>query len=270
MIAVAPEGLYAPLADLFSSAVQSIDLSIYILEHPQLAEILAGAAQRGVRVRLLLEGGPPGGITDLQRWCVARLTAAGAEVFYLAPTDQAPRGYHVRYRFAHAKYGIVDGHTAFVSTENFTWNAMPVATQSPAGGRRGYHLFTDAPVVVETLSQIFAFDWAPDLFEDLHPYIADHPVYRQPTGRFCPAAPTSLSPLRRPHLPSRSSARKARVLWWSAHRKTSMRPDEGLYALLQRAGPGDEILMEQLYEHKYWGSSDRESNCRPKPTLGRR
>ncbi len=90
-IAVGPEGLYQPLAAALTAATQTIDLSIYVLEHPELTQILAADARRGVHVRVILEGNPPGGISDLQRWCVEQLAAAGAEVRYLAPVDGAPR-----------------------------------------------------------------------------------------------------------------------------------------------------------------------------------
>ncbi len=118
-IAVGPEGLYQPLAALLTSATLSLDLSLYTLEHRELAQIIADAARRGVQVRLLLEGSPPGGISDLQKWGVAEIAAAGGQVRYLAVVADAPNGYRPRYRFLHAKYGIIDGQRIFNGTENF-------------------------------------------------------------------------------------------------------------------------------------------------------
>ena len=117
-VAVAPEGLYQPLVALLQRAKFSLDLSLYTLEHRQLATLIADAARRGVQVRLLLEGGPPGGISDLQKWSVATIAAAGGDVRYLAVREDAPKGYRTRYRFLHAKYGIVDSAWAFNGTEN--------------------------------------------------------------------------------------------------------------------------------------------------------
>lgn len=118
-VAVGPEGLYQPLSTVLADATVSIDLSIYTLEHREMAQILAAAAQRGVQVRILLEGSPPGGISDLQKWCVAEIAAAGGQIRYLAPLDDAPTGYRARYRFSHAKYGVIDGGLAINGTENF-------------------------------------------------------------------------------------------------------------------------------------------------------
>ncbi|MCB0145190.1 MAG: hypothetical protein KDE50_35240, partial [Caldilineaceae bacterium] len=133
-VAVGPEGLYAPLATAFAAAAKSIDLSIYTFEHPQMTTVLLDALARGVQVRMLLEASPPGGIDDLQRWCLAQLAAAGADIRYLATVDEAPKGYRPRYRFTHAKYGIIDGQYAILGTENFTTDSMPVPARKPVGG----------------------------------------------------------------------------------------------------------------------------------------
>ena len=74
---VGPEGFYQPLAGLIEGARQSIDLVVYTLEHPELAQKLAEAAQRRVRVRLLVEGSPAGGVSDLEKWSLATIAAAG-------------------------------------------------------------------------------------------------------------------------------------------------------------------------------------------------
>ena len=48
-----------------------------------------------------------------------------------------------------------------------------------------------------------------------------------------------------------------------------LRPDDGLFALLDRAGASDEILVAQLYEHKFWGDSDSNPIADPNPRLVR-
>ena len=67
--------------------------SLYTFEHPSLALLVADAARRGVQVRLLLDGAPPGGISQQQKWCVTRIAEAGGEVRYLAVIDDAPVSY---------------------------------------------------------------------------------------------------------------------------------------------------------------------------------
>ncbi len=266
-VAIGPEGLYTPLAGLFAQAQSSIDLSVYAFEQPALADLLADAARRGVRVRLLLEGGPSGGITDLQRWCVARIAQAGGQVFYFAANEDAPRGYRPRYLFMHAKFGIVDGRQAFIGTDNFTLESMPVPENDRiAAGRRGVYLITDAPSVVEELRRIFAEDLAPQRFRDLVPFEIDHPVYGGPPPEFALPGETEPfftdSPFREPV--STSGTFRFEVV---SAPDTPLNPDSGMLALLNQAGPGDEILMTQLYEHKYWGDITSNPIADPNPRL---
>ena len=189
---IAPEGLYEPMRNILAGASHSIDLSLYVLEHPELSQTIARAAQRGVRVRLMLEGSPVGGITDMQRWCVAQIAEAGGEVRYMAAMESAPRGYQPRYRYSHAKYGIIDGVKSFVGSENLTWDSAPV-TATNSGGRRGYYLFTDAHIAAEGLSQIFEADWQPHAFLDLRPFEADHAIFGAPPEDFALAATPRIS-----------------------------------------------------------------------------
>ncbi len=186
VLAVGPEGLYTPIAQTLGGAVTSIDLAIYTLEHPQLAQLLVDAARRGVKVRVLLDGAPPGGITKLQKWCVALVAAAGGDVRYFAVAEDAPSGLKRRYRYAHAKYGVVDGHVALVSTENFSRDSMPLPSHRPQGGRRGFAVLTNAPPVVAALQALFAADWAPDQFPGSAPVRSCRPKIRRTTCRLHP------------------------------------------------------------------------------------
>ncbi|MBX3013014.1 MAG: hypothetical protein KF832_15970 [Caldilineaceae bacterium] len=265
-LAVGPEGLYQPLATLLSSATTSLDLSLYTLEHQALAQIIADAAARGVRVRLLLEGSPPGGISDRQKWSVATIANAGGEVRYLAVAAGAPTGYRPRYRFAHAKYGIVDGRQIFNGTENLTYDAMPVATDTPVGGRRGFYLFTDATPVVATLQRLFAHDWAAEHFLDHYPFTATHAKYGGPPADFVwPAAP--VYPVLASPFAQAVTIQATGYFTVVSAPENALRPDAGLLDLLTQAGAGDEILVTQLYEHKNWGESVSNPVADPNPRL---
>lgn len=265
-VAVAPEGLYAPWAAHIAAARQTIDLSLYTFEHPQLAQQLADAAARGVQVRLLLEGGPPGGIDDLQRWCVRLMAQAGVDVRYHAMREGAPRGLTPRYRYTHAKYGIIDGRMVLVGTENVGQDAMPVG-EPYVGGRRGAYLLVDAPEVAAALSRLFDQDWDPGRFLDLLPYTPDHPQVGDPPLDYTLPAPTvypveATSPFAAP----RTVTGPTRFILVSAP-ENNLRPDAGLAALLARAGSGDAIHLVQLYEHKYWGDGDSNPIADPNPRL---
>ncbi len=264
-VAVGPEGLYQPVAELLAGARERIWLSLYTFEHPELATLLAQAAARGVEVRLLLEGGPSGGITELQRWCLAQIQAAGGQVRYMAAQEGAPRGYRSRYRFLHAKYGVVDGRTAFVSSENFTRDSMPLPGAGVTG-RRGVALLTDAAPVVTTLQQIFLQDWAPDRFLDLRPFTPGDPTYGGPAADFLPPSPATEPLLDSPFAAPVTQFGEARFQVITSP-DASLDPDRGLFALLEQAGPGDQIWVTQLYEHKFWGEPASNPVADPNPRL---
>ena len=265
-VAVGPEGLYAPLAETLNRATQTIDLSLYTFEHPALAQLLVDSIRRGVHVRLLLDGAPPGGISDLQRWCVTQIATAGGEVRYLALTDDAPTGYKRRYRFTHAKYGVIDGRDVFVGTENLTRDAMPTPTTQPVGGRRGFYLFTNATGVSAALRALFAQDWRPTIFADLHPYDPADPKYGAPPADFV------LPEAKIYEVAESPFADVVRVEGVAAYAVVSapenaLRPDAGIHALLAAAGPGDEITLVQMYEDKFWGEGSSNPIADPNPRL---
>ncbi len=266
-IAVGPEGLYLPIAHALASASTSIDLSLYTFEHPQMAQVLIDTATRGVRVQLLLEGGPAGGISALQKWCVSRLVDAGAEVRYLSTLPDAPNGYRTRYNFLHAKYAVIDGNRAFNGTENFTWDAMPAHAGEVVGGRRGFYLFTDATPVVAELSRLFAHDWDADHSLDLFLYDPEHPKYGAPPPDFSmPELSVYEEIVAAPFGTAVSTFGPSSFGLVSAP-ENSLYPDAGLMDLLRQAGAGDEIVSWQLYEHAYWGDATSNAVADPNPRL---
>jgi len=262
-LAVGPNGLYEPMAAFLRGAQESLDISLYTLEHPLLAEEIAAAARRGVAVRLLLEGGPTGGISHLQRWCTALIAEAGGQLFYLDSRTDAPNGFRPRYRFFHAKYGIADGTRSFVGTENLTPDSMPVPVESGVlAGRRGLYLFSDAPQISDALAAIFAYDWQPELFWDLRPF---DPAKDAPPPDYTPPLPTG-DPSSAPHYPPAVYSGDFAFHLLAAP-ENATRPDNPLTGLLAQAGSGDEIRWLQLYEHKYWGDTYSNPVADPNPRL---
>lgn len=265
-LAVGPEGLYGPVTAALRNAQETIDLNIYTLEHPDLATELAGAARRGVRVRILLEGGPPGGITPLQKWCVAQIAGAGGDVRYFAVQPTAPNGYRKRYRFAHAKFAVIDGTLGLVGTENFNPDAMPVPGAAPAGGRRGFYLITDAPGVVAHLARLFAVDWAPDVFRDLRPFTLEDPKLGGPPADFVLPPPPEYPVATAPFSTPTAAEDDIRFMVVSAP-ENALRPDAGINRLIAEAGAGDEILVFGLYENRHWGEVTSNPIADPNPRL---
>ena len=126
----------------------------YTLTSERVADALVAAADRGVRVRVLLEGSPVGGFSARSARLLDRLTAAGVAVRILD-------GEVERFRFHHPKYAVADDR-AVVLTEN--WKP------SGTGGRsnRGWGVVAEPSAragatdgtVADDLAALFAADFA--------------------------------------------------------------------------------------------------------------
>jgi phosphatidylserine/phosphatidylglycerophosphate/cardiolipin synthase-like enzyme len=126
----------------------------YTLTSERVTDALVAAADRGVRVRVLLEGSPVGGFSARSARLLDRLTAAGVAVRILD-------GEVERFRFHHPKYAVADDR-AVVLTEN--WKP------SGTGGRsnRGWGVVAEPSAragatdgtVADDLAALFAADFA--------------------------------------------------------------------------------------------------------------
>ncbi|QDX41314.1 phospholipase D-like domain-containing protein [Salarchaeum sp. JOR-1] len=103
----APERVLAALR----GAEKRVLLAGYTFSAPRIARVLAAAANRGVPVRVLVEGGPVGGVTEKSARVLDRLVTADVAVRVL----DGPRS---RYAYHHAKYAVVDDR-ALVTSENW-------------------------------------------------------------------------------------------------------------------------------------------------------
>ena len=92
-----PEAGALPLLKVIQNAQKQIDAEVYLFTHVELANALAEAAGRGVKVRVLLEDKPYGGARTPKE-IKEKLTSAGVEV-RLCPS---------RFQFCHAKFMVVD------------------------------------------------------------------------------------------------------------------------------------------------------------------
>ena len=253
-VAVAPDALFGFLRRHFGSARASVDLMVYTFEHPVLAEVLAERARAGVRVRLLVEGRPAGGIDPNQRWALAHIAAAGGEVHWLdAGGDVGPR-----YRGMHAKVAVLDARTALIGSENPNPGAAPDDDLTDGtAGRRGVYLATDAPAVVKWAADLIARDLDPAAHVDVRPFQPRDPDRGAPAPDFEPnraSGGAGYSPI----APRPLAVESATAFEWITAPENALAPDAGLPGLLGRAGPGDEVLVEQLDEPVWWGDGPAE------------
>jgi cardiolipin synthase len=140
---VLPDAPSVPL-ETIRSADRRILLAGYTFASPRVADALLAAVDRGVRVRVLLDGGPIGGMTTRQREQLDRLAAGGVEVRLID-------GPHARFAYYHPKFAVVDSK-ALVLTENW----KPAGT----GGRgsRGWGVRIRSEPTADTLASVFAHD----------------------------------------------------------------------------------------------------------------
>jgi hypothetical protein len=72
---VAPDHAFTEMRRLLEGTQQSIRFEGYTFESARLGEVIAGRARAGVAVEMTLEGNPPGGVSDQQRWVVQQIAA---------------------------------------------------------------------------------------------------------------------------------------------------------------------------------------------------
>jgi phosphatidylserine/phosphatidylglycerophosphate/cardiolipin synthase-like enzyme len=130
--------------EFLESADERIYLAGYTLSSQAVVDALAAAHDRGVDVKVLVEGGPAGGLSDAAATALTELRRSGITV-RLIDGDRA------RYRYHHAKYAVVDGR-ALVTTEN--WKPSGLGGQSS----RGWAVITPQRNIVSGLVETFRGD----------------------------------------------------------------------------------------------------------------
>lgn len=265
-VALAPDNLWDAVSATISRAQQRIDLASYTLEHTGMADLLAQRAAGGITVRVLLEGGPVGGISDQQRYVTQRIEAAGGQVWYMTSDRNAADD---RYSYHHAKYILVDDRLLVVSSENFSPDSMPNDDKNDGTlGRRGSALITDDPTLLAQARALFNTDLDPAHHFDLFRFSAADPKYGAPPAGFEPITSSGGSGYALIHAyPLRVTGDFAAELLHAP--ETSLLPPEegGLLGMVAQAGAGDSVLVEQLYERMAWGGANDTPLTAPNPRL---
>ena len=185
----------------------------YTFTSERVADALLDASERGVTVRIILDGAPVGGVSERQAQQLDRLVAAGVEVRLLT-------GSHTRYRHHHPKYAVVDDR-ALVSTENF----KPAGTGGMSS--RGWGVILDDTTVADGLASIHDGDWT-------WRAATDWTVYRD--GREFVDADPALGSFESRHGPERVDLDSTRVL---------VAPDNAADELVSTIGSADDRLLIQ-------------------------
>jgi cardiolipin synthase A/B len=140
---VLPDEPDVPL-ETIREADERVLLAGYTFSSEPTAEELRAAADRGVEVRVLVDGTPVGGQTTAEATALDSLADAGIPV-------RAFDGPATRYRFHHPKYAVVDDR-AIVLTENW----KPSGTDGRAS--RGWGVVVESEPVADALAAVFEAD----------------------------------------------------------------------------------------------------------------
>lgn len=265
-IAIAPDNAYEAVVAALDSAQHTIQIQSHTFENLGIAAALErAAAVRGVSVTVLLEGGPPGGIPDQEKYICAQIETAGGACWFMISDD--PADIADRYSYLHAKFILLDGQRAIISSENLSPNSLPYDDKSDGTwGRRGIVLLTDAPGVVQHLQAIFDADFAPAQHADIFRWNTGSATYGLPSVGFVPITVTGgiTYPVRYPETAVFTGNFPFEIV---QSPENSLRDRGGLLGLLNQAGAGDTILVQQLTERPYWGSSTSNPIADPNPRL---
>jgi cardiolipin synthase len=248
-LAIAPDNAYEAIARQIDHAQSSIHIQTLTIESIAISEALVRAAQRGVSVTLLLEGGPAGGLTDQEKYICQQIEQATGACWFMI-NDTAAHIYD-RYSFMHAKFMLLDDQWAIISSQNLSPDSLPDDDKSDGTwGRRGVVLITDAPTVVQHIQSLLAYDGDPAHHADIARWMptAD---WLPPPG-FVPITVTGgiTYAVRFPEPTAFTGEFPLEIV---QSPENSLRDVDGLLGLVNRAGQGDKVWVEQLYERPYWG-----------------
>lgn len=247
---VAPDNIFENYIHYLNQANQSIWIECDTFKSPQIADVLVSRLQEGVQVRILLDGGVIGGISDQEKWACREIEKYGGECWYLK-TDPAT-GIKARYAFQHAKLTIIDNAWLITGSENLDPSSMPAdAKENGTEGNRGIYIATDASDVVIHALDVFEHDLDPANHVDIRRWSAS---IDSPPVDFVPDY----------------GADKTTYLvqFWNPlilegmfnfevvqSPENSCRERDSIHKLVERAGAGGKVFVEQLCEDKYWGVS---------------
>ncbi|MGD2143781.1 MAG: lamin tail domain-containing protein [Anaerolineae bacterium] len=258
---IAPDNAYGLVVDTIRSARDRIEIEAYTLEHYGLVSELVERAQQGVSVTVMLEGGPVGGVADQELWACQQLHATGHGLCAFMVQADDPRIYP-RYKYLHAKFIIVDRERLLLGSQNLTHSNLAADDKTNgSGGSRGVVLATDAPQIVGRAADVFEADCDLRNHADVRVWDPSSVLgYGPPPQGFTPDHGEDWVTYT-VQFPNTLAATAAEFELVTAP-EGALRSSDGLLGLVSRAGAGDAVFVEQLYEHVDWGDPVSAPNLR--------
>jgi cardiolipin synthase len=143
-------------SEVFSYAVnqasEEVLLNVYEFSSPLMADTLITARERDVDIKIIIEGGPVGGISPEGKEVIRELTDHGIPVSMMVSRKGEP----APYRYDHAKYMVIDRRAILLTSENFKYSGFP-----PPGmnGNRGWGVYLEDPELTEYFSTVYMTDY---------------------------------------------------------------------------------------------------------------
>jgi len=142
---VSPDCSFAILQHEIANASSSLFINVYEFTNPELMELVLDALNRGVKVQLLLDGAPVGGISDDELCIGARIKERCGEVRF---SDDP--------YINHAKYAIIDGKKTILMSENWKRTGVPLDNSF---GNRGWGIVIRDEAIANYFKAVFADDF---------------------------------------------------------------------------------------------------------------
>ncbi len=263
---VAPDHAFEVARDAIRSAQRSIEIEAYeLLSFGVITEVVQ-RARAGVSVTALLEGEPIPNVDNQELWACQEIEAAGGQCWFMH--DYHPTGYYIydRYDLVHAKLILLDRQRVLISTQNLSPGGMPDDDKADGTwGSRGYVLRIDSPELAARAGLIFDRDRDP-----VHADIARWPNatygFGTPPMGYVPIT-VSGGTTTTVRFPAPQVFTDATHFELFTAPEAALRQSDALLGLLARAGAGDEVYVEQMYEYPDWGDPVTAPNLRLKAYL---
>lgn len=255
---VAPDHLFECMLDEINGATTRIEMEMYSLDSAPLVDALAAKPDAGVAVTILLDGSA---MEAQGKWGCQQIEAHGGECWLMESKPQA--NVHKRYFNQHGKWLVIDDARTLIGSENFSSDAMPADNKADGTkGSRGGYLVTDNRDIVRAVQATITRDLDPEHHADVRrwgtnaddfPPFGFVPDYSDGGRAYMPIAPVPFQrigvfPIELVQCP-----------------ENCLRSSDALLGLVQRAGQGDTLSIEMLYEYLFWGQGT--SNAVQDPNL---
>jgi phosphatidylserine/phosphatidylglycerophosphate/cardiolipin synthase-like enzyme len=148
---VSPDCSNEVFSQVMENASREVLINMYEFSSPTMGDALVSAKERGVDVRVLIEGGPVGGISPEEKSLVWKINSSGIPIYSMTSTKTE----HTPYRYDHAKYVVIDKNSLLITSENFKYSGFP---PQGMGGNRGWGVYLEDPELAGYFSHVFELD----------------------------------------------------------------------------------------------------------------